>query len=231
MELRRASERGGADYGWLQTQHTFSFARYYDPHHLGFRSLRVINEDRVVAGAGFPKHPHRDMEIISYVVDGELEHKDTLGTGSVIRPGDVQRMSAGRGIAHSEYNPSSENGLHFLQIWIQPSEPGGEPGYAQKTFSEVEKRDVLRLVASPDGAEGSLSIRQDARVYVSLLSEGASVRHELAPDRGAWIQVVRGEVQVVDELLGPGDGAKTETPGLIELRARSDAEFLLFDLA
>lgn len=231
MRVRRSEERGHANHGWLRSMHTFSFASYWDPRHMGFRSLRVINEDRVAPGAGFPRHPHRDMEILSYVVDGALEHADTIGTGSVIRPGDVQRMSAGRGIAHSEYNASREEPVHFLQIWIEPGELGIAPGYEQKRFDDEEKRDRLRLVASNDGRDGSITIHQDAALYASLLSPGAKVEHALAADRGAWVQVVRGAVKVDGELLRAGDAAAIEAAERFAIEGVEDAELLVFDLA
>lgn len=231
MRVRRSEERGHANHGWLRSMHTFSFAGYWDPRHTGFRTLRVINEDRVAPGAGFPRHPHRDMEILSYVVDGALEHADTIGTGSVIRPGDVQRMSAGRGIAHSEYNASREEPVHFLQIWIEPGELGIAPGYEQKRFDDEEKRDRLRLVASNDGRDGSITIHQDAALYASLLSPGATVEHKLAPTRGAWVQVVRGAVKVDGELLRAGDAAAIEAAERFAIEGVEDAELLVFDLA
>jgi redox-sensitive bicupin YhaK (pirin superfamily) len=231
IRVRRSEERGHANHGWLRSMHTFSFAGYWDPRHMGFRSLRVINEDRVAPGAGFPRHPHRDMEILSYVVDGALEHADTIGTGSVIRPGDVQRMSAGRGIAHSEYNASREEPVHFLQIWIEPGELGIAPGYEQKRFDDEEKRDRLRLVASNDGRDGSITIHQDAALYASLLSPGAKVEHSLAPTRGAWVQVVRGAVKVDGELLRAGDAAAIEAAERFAIEGVEDAELLVFDLA
>ena len=234
MQIRRSAERGHAHHGWLRSKHTYSFANYYDPRFLGFRALRVINEDRVAPGAGFPRHPHRDMEILSYVVEGALEHADTLGTGSIIRPGEVQRMSAGRGIAHSEYNHSREEPVHFLQIWIEPGERSLEPSYEQKDFPPSEKTDRLRLVASPDGREGSITIHQDAELRVALLSPGAEVRHALRPGRGAWLQVVRGAVKLGDETLEAGDGAAVEDESELVITGAAGephAEILLFDLA
>lgn len=231
IRVRRSEERGAANHGWLRSMHTFSFAGYWDPRNMGFRSLRVINEDRVAPGAGFPRHPHRDMEILSYVIEGALEHADTLGTGSVIRPGDVQRMSAGRGIAHSEYNASRDEPVHFLQIWIEPGELGIAPGYEQKRFEDHDKRDQLRLVASPDGREGSITIHQDADLYASLLSPDVKVEHSLAPNRGAWVQVVRGAVKVDGELLRAGDAAAVEAIERFTLEGVENAELLVFDLA
>src|SRR5581483_6147136 len=191
IQIRPSKERGGGDYGWLNTRHTFSFDRYYDPRWMGFRSLRVINEDWVAPGGGFPTHPHRDMEIITYVLEGELEHKDSMGNGSIIRPGDGQRMSAGTGVRHSEANPSKTNPVHLLQIWIVPDRQGHEPGYEQKSFPEDEKRGRLRLIASPNGAGGSVTIHQDAKLYVALLSPGQQVERKLAAGRYSWLQVAK----------------------------------------
>lgn len=227
---RRAAERGHAHHGWLDTRHTFSFADYYDPRHMGFRALRVINDDRVSGGAGFPPHSHRDMDIVTYVLDGALEHRDSMGNGSVIRPGDVQRMSAGTGVTHSEYNHSKTDPVRFLQIWIIPSERALPPSYEQKTFTEAEKRGRLRLVASPDAAEGSVRLHQDARLYAAVLHEGDRVRHELAPDRHAYLQVARGKVKADGLVLEEGDGGHLSGPGSIELVGVEAAELLLFDL-
>ncbi|MEQ1575270.1 MAG: pirin family protein, partial [Vicinamibacterales bacterium] len=208
MIVRRpAAERGRADFGWLDSRHTFSFGEYYDPRYMGFRALRVINEDRVKPGHGFGTHPHRDMEIISYVLEGELGHKDSMGTGSVILPGDVQRMSAGTGVLHSEMNPSPNNPVHFLQIWLMPAARGIEPSYEQKTFAAAEKRGRLRLVAAHDGREGALTIHQDADLYAGVLGAGEGTRFELRPGRHAWVQVVRGAVTLNGEALNQGDGA------------------------
>jgi redox-sensitive bicupin YhaK (pirin superfamily) len=229
--IRRAGERGHADHGWLKSFHSFSFADYYDPAHMGWGNLRVINEDRVAPGQGFPTHPHSDMEIVSYVLEGALEHKDSLGTGSVIRPGEVQRMSAGTGIRHSEFNASRSEPVHFLQIWIVPEWQGIEPGYEQKSFPAEEKRGRLRLVASPDGREGSVTIHQDAKLYATLLSEGQRVTHHLAPGRMAWIQVARGAVRLNGEALKAGDGVGLDAPGALTLEGLEDAEALLFDMA
>ncbi|MEM1414832.1 MAG: pirin family protein [Myxococcota bacterium] len=231
MTIRRSDERGDANHGWLRSKHTFSFANYYDPRHMGFRSLRVINEDRVAAGAGFPTHPHRDMEIISYVLDGALEHKDTIGTGSVIRPGDVQRMTAGSGIAHSEFNHSKEEGVHFLQIWVLPNQRYLDPSYEQKAFPREEKLNKLRLVASPDGRDDSVVLHQDAELYVSLLDADAEVTHTPQPGHGVWVQVVRGAVALDGERLEAGDGASLEDTGALTLKGLEDAEVLVFDLA
>ena len=228
--LRRAEDRGHANHGWLDSYHTFSFADYYDPNEMGFGSLRVINEDRVQAGMGFGTHPHRDMEIISYVLEGALEHKDSIGTGSVIRPGDVQRMSAGTGVRHSEFNGSKSDLVHFLQIWIQPNVRGVEPSYEQKTFSAQDKRGRLRLVASTDGAEGSVRIHQDARVYAALLDGAEHESYDLAPQRLAYVHVARGSVELNGQVLRAGDGAKIEQETRIELANGKQAEVLLFDL-
>ncbi len=231
INIRHSNERGGGDYGWLNTRHTFSFDQYYDPKHMGFRSLRVINEDHVAPSGGFPTHPHRDMEIITYVLEGALEHKDSLGTGSVIRPGDGQRMSAGRGIRHSEMNPSAKDPVHLLQIWITPDRSGYEPSYEQKTFPEAEKCGKLRLIASPDGKDGSVTIHQDARLYVSLLSPGQTVVHKLGKGRYAWLQVAKGAVELNGKKLSQGDGAAIENENALEIKAAKDSEILLFDLA
>ena len=231
MILRRSGERGLADHGWLRSFHTFSFADYHDPAHMGFRSLRVINEDRVQPGQGFGTHGHQDMEIISYVLEGELEHKDSMGTGSIIRPGDVQRMSAGTGVRHSESNPSRQELVHFLQIWILPDRRGGPPSYEQKSFSVAERTGTLRLVASLDGRDGSITVHQDVSLFASLLDEGVEVRHVLAPGRAAWIQVAKGEIAIAGERLGTGDAAAIEEAGEIEIRGVAASEVLLFDLA
>jgi hypothetical protein len=233
LTVRRAAERGHADHGWLNSWHTFSFADYYDPAHMGFRALRVINDDTVAAGGGFPRHAHRDMEIISYVLDGALEHKDSMGTGSVIRPGDVQRMSAGTGVQHSEYNASKSESVHFLQIWIIPDRPGHPPGYEQKTFAADAKRGALRLVASPDGADGSVTIHQDAKVYAALIAKDDLVSHSIDVGRHAWIHVAKGAIAIDDLTLGAGDAVATSDPGRIGLRGAGDrdAEVLVFDLA
>jgi redox-sensitive bicupin YhaK (pirin superfamily) len=228
IQIRRAVDRGQADHGWLRSAHTFSFADYHDPRHMGFGPLRVINEDRVAPGRGFGAHSHRDMEILSYVLDGELAHQDSMGTGSVIRPGDVQRMTAGRGVTHSEANPSRDREVHFLQIWITPSVRGLAPGYEQRAFPEAERRGRLRLLASPDGADGSLTIHQDARLYGAVLAGADAVRHELAPGRRAWVHVARGAIKVGGAALTAGDAAAIAEPGAIELAG--DGEVLLFDL-
>jgi hypothetical protein len=231
INIRRSNERGGGNFGWLNTRHSFSFDSYYDPNHMGFRSLRVINEDFVAPGEGFPAHPHRDMEIITYVLEGALEHKDSLGTGSVIRPGDGQRMSAGKGIRHSEMNASDTEKVHLLQIWIMPDRPGHEPSYEQKTFPEDEKRGKLRLVAGPDGKDGSVTIHQDAKLYVSLLKPGEEVTHELNKNRHAWLQVAKGAVELNGKALDQGDGAAISDEQKLAIKGTKDAEVLLFDLA
>ncbi len=231
MTLRRSEDRGQADHGWLRSFHSFSFADYHDPAHMGFGALRVINEDRVQPGMGFGTHGHRDMEIISYVLEGELEHKDSLGNGSVIRPGNVQRMSAGTGVRHSEYNPSAKDGVHFLQIWIEPAERGIDPGYEEKHFDAAAKRGRLRLIASPDGREGSVRIHQDALVFASLLDGAETAVHALAPGRRAYVHVARGEVTVNGQALRAGDALKATGEREIRLSNGKGAEVLLFDLA
>jgi redox-sensitive bicupin YhaK (pirin superfamily) len=232
ITLRPSQERGNFDHGWLKTFHTFSFADYYDPKHVHFRALRVINEDWVEPGMGFGTHPHRDMEIITYVLEGELAHKDSMGNGTPIRPGEVQRMSAGTGVLHSEYNHSDEEAVHLLQIWIMPDKRGIQPSYEQKTFSDEEKRDRLRLIASPTGRDGSVTINADAEVYATLLDSGKSVRHELAGGRHAWIQVARGSVAVNGNTLSAGDGAGLSNEATVELTASApNTEVLMFDLA
>jgi redox-sensitive bicupin YhaK (pirin superfamily) len=234
ITLRPAAERGHFDHGWLNTYHSFSFADYHDPRHTHFRGLRVINEDTVQPGGGFGTHPHRDMEIITYILEGALAHKDSMGTGSTIVPGDVQRMSAGSGVLHSEFNHSRDELVHLLQIWIFPSERGLKPSYEQKTFAAEEKLNRLRLVASPDASDGSVILHSDAQIYGSLLEPGASVKHALAQGRGAWIQVVSGAIEVNGKRLAAGDGAAIENEELLTITGRSESgrsEFLLFDLA
>ncbi len=231
ITLRRSHERGHADHGWLDSYHSFSFADYHDPAHDGFGALRVVNEDRVQAGQGFGTHPHRDMEIISYVLEGALAHRDSMGNGSTIRPGDVQRMSAGSGVTHSEFNASSSELAHFLQIWILPEERGIAPGYEQKHFSEEQKRGQLRLVAARDGRDGSVTIHQDASVYATVLDPGETVCHQLAPGRRAWLHVARGEVQLGAHTLAAGDAAAVTAEDSIALTGSRRAEVLLFDLA
>jgi quercetin 2,3-dioxygenase len=231
IAFRDRMARGHAKMGWLDSRHTFSFGHYYDPKQMGFRSLRVINEDRVIPGAGFPTHPHEDMEIISYVLEGALAHKDSLGTGSIIRPGDVQRMSAGTGIRHSEFNASDKESVHFLQIWIEPAQDGLPPSYEQKQIPLAEKRGRFRLVGGPEGGEGAITIHQDARLYIACLAPGESASHRLAPGRGAWLQLARGAVA-----LGPGqemkegDGVAITDESEITVTASADSELLLFDL-
>jgi len=229
--VRRANERGHAQHGWLDSWHTFSFADYYDPQHMGFRALRVINEDRVAPGTGFGTHGHRDMEILTYVLEGALAHRDSMGNGSVIRPGFVQRMSAGTGVRHSEMNASAEEPVHLLQIWIEPERDGIEPGYEERSFPEEERRARLRLVASRDGREGSVVLHQDASVYAALLEAGESVRHALAPGRHAWLHVARGQVASGDSALGAGDALAVSDEDAVEARAAAASELLLFDLA
>ena len=231
ITVRKAADRGGGDHGWLDTRHTFSFADYYDAAQMGFRGLRVINEDRVQPGRGFPTHGHRDMEILSYVLAGALEHEDSMGTGSVIRPGDVQRMSAGTGVMHSEFNPSRAEPVHFLQIWILPGTRGLDPSYEQKHFPEAEKRGRLRLIASRDGRDGSVTIHHDASVYAALLAPGERVALALADGRHAWVQVARGAVTLNGEALGAGDGAALSREPALTLVAVERAEVLVFDLA
>ncbi len=231
IQIRPSAERGGGNHGWLKTQHTFSFADYWDPKWMGFRSLRVINEDWVAPNNGFPTHPHRDMEIITYVLEGKLEHKDSLGTGSVILPGDGQRMTAGSGIRHSEFNPSQTDAVHLLQIWIQPERAALVPSYEQKAFPEAEKRGKLRLIASREAADGSVKINQDAKLYVSLLKAGEEVTHELASGRHAWVQIARGSVELNGKKLGQGDGAAISDESKLTIKGTDNAEVLLFDLA
>ncbi|MDQ3820245.1 MAG: pirin family protein [Acidobacteriota bacterium] len=229
--VRKSEERGHFNHGWLNTYHTFSFDQYYDPRFMGFRSLRVINEDFVAPGRGFPTHGHRDMEIVTYVLEGALAHKDSMGNGSIIRPGEVQRMSAGTGVRHSEANPSDEEAVHLLQIWILPAEAGIEPGYEQKTFGDDEKRGRLRLVASPDGGEASVTIHQDARIFTSLLDDAQTVTHQLEPNRHAWVQVARGQVEVNGQTLNQGDGAAASNESRLTITGKEPSEILLFDLA
>ena len=230
ITIRRADERGHFNHGWLNTYHTFSFADYHDPGHMGFRDLRVINEDRVQPGSGFGTHGHRDMEILSYVLEGGLEHRDSLGNGGVVRPGEVQRMSAGTGVRHSESNASKSDPLHFLQIWIQPSRAGLDPGYEQKMFGLEERKNHLRLIASPDGADGSLSINQDVRLYTTVLDRGQKAEHQLDPGRYGWLQVARGQVELNGQILRESDGAAVSNEGSITILGNGDSEILLFDL-
>lgn len=230
ITIRKAEDRGRTNFGWLDSRHTFSFGRYHDPKHMGFGPLRVINDDRVAGGGGFPAHPHADMEIISYVLDGALAHEDSLGTGSLIRPGDVQRMSAGTGIRHSEFNASKTEPVHLLQIWIMPERTGLNPEYEQKAFPDAEKHGRLRLLGSRDGRDGSLTIHQDADLYATLLGKGETVTHAIAPGRGGWVQVARGAIKLNDQLLVEGDGAAVTASGDLTIEGMSDAELLLFDL-
>jgi hypothetical protein len=231
IELRPAGERGHADHGWLDSWHSFSFAGYHDPRHMGFGALRVINEDRVAAGTGFGTHGHRDMEIVSYVLDGALAHKDSMGNGSVIRPGDVQRMSAGTGVMHSEFNARQDGATHFLQIWIEPERRGIEPGYEERRFEAADKRGRLRLIASPDGADGSVTIHQQVRLYAALLEGDERARLEIAPGRRAYVHVARGSVSLNGTPLSAGDAAKLVGEAAVELDRGVGAEVLVFDLA
>ena len=231
IDIRKSNDRGRADHGWLNTRFTFSFADYYDPEHIHFRTLRVMNDDRVAGGGGFPTHPHRDMEIVTYVLEGALAHKDSMGNGSVIRPGDVQYMSAGTGVAHSEFNASDSETVHLYQIWMFPDKKHYEPVYDQKHFSADDKRGKLRLLVSPDGREGSVKIRQDNELYATVLGAGETVKHELKPDRHAYVQVAKGSVALNGTTLETGDGAAISAEKSLELTGVKDAEVLLFDLA
>lgn len=235
LTIRRADDRGHADFGWLDSHHTFSFGQYYDPRHMGFGPLRVINDDRVAGGGGFPTHPHSDMEIISYVLEGALEHRDSLGTGSVIRPGDVQRMSAGAGIRHSEFNASKTEPVHFLQIWIIPERKGIAPGYEQKSFPPSERQGRLKLIGARDGREGAVTIHQDVDLYAGLLAAGDEVVHQVASGRKAWLQVAQGTVTVDGQTLSAGDGAALDGGGKLTVAGTGangePAEVLLFDMA
>jgi quercetin 2,3-dioxygenase len=231
MTIRPAQERGHAAHGWLDSHHTFSFADYYDPKHMGFQSLRVINDDRVAPAQGFGTHPHRDMEIISYVLEGALEHRDSMGTGSVIRPGDVQRMSAGTGVLHSEFNASKAEAVHFLQIWVIPAERGISPSYEQKTFSRNEKAGRLRLIVSPDGRDGSVTIHADALLYAGNFSLGQSAELALASGRYAWVHVARGAIRLNGQDMNAGDGAALSKEAAVRVEGIDDAEVLVFDLA
>lgn len=231
IAIRKALDRGHADHGWLNTYHTFSFADYQAAAHMGFRSLRVINEDRVSPGMGFGEHAHRDMEIISYVLEGALEHKDSMGNGAVLRPGEFQRISAGTGIRHSEFNPSPDEPVHFYQIWLLPRNRGVPPSYEQKFFTEEEKQGTLRLVAAPDGAEESLTIHQDAKVYLSTLRAGESVSHTIGGGRHAWLQVLRGRVSANGTALETSDGLAVSDEASLAIVGEQAAEVMLFDLA
>jgi quercetin 2,3-dioxygenase len=231
IRIRKAHDRGHAALGWLDTYHTFSFSTYQDPEHMGFRSLRVMNEDYVAPGQGFGTHPHRDMEIVTYVLEGALEHRDSMGNGEVLRPGEFQRMSAGTGITHSEFNPSASEPVHFYQIWLLPERNGIEPGYEQKRFPEHGRSNRLRLVASRDAAEGSLTIHQDARIYLASMEPSAEITHALQAGRHAWVQVLRGVVSLGQHELQAGDGAALSDELELTLKARDAAEVMLFDLA
>lgn len=228
--VRKSNERGFADHGWLKSRHTFSFADYYDPKHMGFKNLRVINEDRIAGGTGFGAHPHRDMEIISYVIKGALEHKDSMGNITQIKPGEVQRMSAGTGVVHSEYNASPNEETHFFQIWIMPNQMGKNPGYGQKSFEDKINSEKLALVVSQDGRDGAITIKQDADMYISRLKAKDNVEFNLKAGRGAWLQVVRGKIKVGEEVLAAGDALSSQEAQLLSFNAIEDSEFILFDL-
>jgi quercetin 2,3-dioxygenase len=231
LTIRRAKDRGHFNHGWLDTYHTFSFADYYDPKHVHFRALRVMNEDRVAPGQGFGTHPHRDMEIVTYVLEGALEHRDSMGNGEVLRPGEFQRMSAGSGITHSEFNPSKSELVHLYQVWLLPEQKGITPSYEQKAFLDDALTGRLRIVASPNGEEGSLKINQDARIYLSKLPAGAMARHAMPANRHAWLQVLRGTVALNGQTVEVGDGVAASDEAALDIRATSDAEIMLFDLA
>jgi quercetin 2,3-dioxygenase len=231
IQIRKSDERGHANHGWLNTRFTFSFADYYDSKHVHFRTLRVMNDDHVAGGGGFPMHPHRDMEIVTYVLEGALQHRDSMGNGSVIKPGDIQYMSAGTGVTHSEFNASESEPAHLYQIWMFPEKQGLKPTYGQKNFSEAEKRGKLRLLVSPDGRDGSVKIRQDNDLYATVLGAGESVKHELKPERHAYVQVARGSVTLNGTKLEEGDGAAISNEKTLELTGADKAEVLLFDLA
>ena len=230
ISVRKADDRGLTKIDWLKSRHTFSFGDYYDPNEQGFSDLRVINEDWVAPGAGFPTHSHRDMEIVTYVIDGAVQHKDSMGNGSVIRPGDVQRMSAGTGVMHSEYNPSKADELHLLQIWLLPDRRGHQPGYEQKTIGDAEKRGRLRTIASPDGRDGSVSIHQNAMLYAGIVEAGKPVAFTMTPGRRGYLHVVKGAVDLNGVALEAGDGARIVEEGALEVAARAESEVLLFDL-
>jgi quercetin 2,3-dioxygenase len=231
IQVRKANDRGHANHGWLNTYHTFSFSSYQDPKHMRFRSLRVMNEDFVAPGQGFGTHPHNDMEIVTYVLEGALEHRDSMGNGEVLRPGEFQRMTAGTGITHSEFNPSENESVHLYQIWLLPERKGIEPSYEQKRFSDEERHNQLRLVASRDAEHGSLLIHQDARIYLSKIDAGNEVKHELGQHRHAWLQVLRGTVSLNGLDLGTSDGVAVSDESLLTIHATTDAEIMLFDLA
>jgi quercetin 2,3-dioxygenase len=230
IQVRSAADRGHANHGWLDTYHTFSFASYRDPQHMGFRALRVMNEDVVAPGQGFGTHPHQDMEIVTYVLEGALEHRDSMGNGEVLRPGEFQRMSAGTGITHSEFNPSASEPVHLYQIWLFPERRGIEPSYEQKRFTEEERHNRLRLVAARDAAEGSLLIHQDARIFLATLDDGEHVTHTLATGRHAWLQVLRGDVTLNGQQLATSDGAAVSEEDSLTVEANGAAEVMLFDL-
>jgi redox-sensitive bicupin YhaK (pirin superfamily) len=231
IQIRPSNERGDGEYGWLNTRHTFSFDQYHEPRWMGFRSLRVINEDVIAPGGAFPMHPHRDIEIITYVLEGALAHKDNMGNGSIIHPGDGQRMSAGSGVRHSEANPSPKHPTHLLQIWIEPGRKGGDASYEQKHFAESEKRGRLRLIASPDGAHGSVTIRQDAKFYATVLSPGDELVHPVEATRFVWVQTAKGSVELNGQTLKQGDGAAISGEHQLTIKAGEESELLLFDLA
>jgi quercetin 2,3-dioxygenase len=231
IHIHKSNDRGHADHGWLDSRFSFSFADYFDPEHLQFRTLRVMNDDHIAGGGGFPTHPHRDMEIVTYVLEGELAHKDSMGNGSVIRPGDVQYMSAGTGVAHSEFNASEKDPVHLYQIWMFPDKKNYEPAYDQKHFSAADKRGKLRLVVSPDGRDGSVKIRQDNELYAAVLGPGETVKHDIKPERHAYVQVARGSVKLNGKDLETGDGAAISKEKSLQLTGVKEAELLLFDLA
>ncbi|MGZ8193142.1 MAG: pirin family protein [Methylobacter sp.] len=231
IAITRSNERGTSNLGWLKSRHTFSFGQYFNPNRMGFESLRVINDDRVAPGTGFGTHPHNNMEIISYVLEGALEHKDSMGNGSTIKPGEVQRLSAGTGISHSEFNHSKNSEVHFLQIWFVPDTVNTEPGYAQQAFDELEKRGRFRLVASKQGRGGSITLHQDVDMSVALIDEGEEIAYAIAPDRTAWVHIARGQVSMNDTDLKAGDGAAINGESLLKFRNAQDAEVILFDMA
>lgn len=230
LQIRKSNDRGHANHGWLNTYHTFSFASYRDPRHMGFRSLRVMNEDWVAPGQGFGTHPHQDMEIVTYVLEGALEHKDSMGNGEVLRPGEFQRMTAGTGITHSEFNPSPTEPVHLYQIWLFPSEKGLEPSYEQRRFPESDRHNKLQLVASPSGEHGSLLIHQDARIYLGNLDKGSQIHQQFASNRHAWLQVLRGSVTVNGQRLETSDGVAVSDEAELAIQAAENAEIMLFDL-
>jgi quercetin 2,3-dioxygenase len=231
ITIRKSTDRGHFDHGWLDTYHSFSFGEYHDPNNMGFRSLRVINEDRVAPGRGFGMHPHKNMEIVTYVLEGALQHKDSMGNGEVLRPGEVQRMTAGTGILHSEFNPSNTDPVHLLQIWLLPAQAGIEPSYEQKDFSDRLNRHEMTLIASPDAKDGSVAIHQDARVYACRLAKNGTIKHALEPSRHAWLQLVRGELDLNGTNIAAGDAASISQETMLSITPAMDCEFLLFDLA